>query len=44
MVWEMGENIHLMIHKFLVLHLRGLFGRKGNFSISVCMVVGIVSW
>ena len=21
-----------------------LFGRKGNFSVSVCMVVGIVSW
>ena len=30
-IWEMGENIHLMVHKFLVLHLRGYLEEKGIF-------------
>ena len=29
MVWEVDENIRLMVHKFLVFHLRGYLGEKG---------------
>ena len=40
----MDENIQLTVHRFFSVSFRRLFGRKGNFSVSVCMVVGIVSW
>ena len=30
-VWEVGEKIRLMVHRFLVLHLRGYLEEKGIF-------------
>ena len=29
MVWEVDEDIHLAVHKFLVLHLGGYLEEKG---------------
>ena len=31
MIWEVDENIHLVVHKFLMLHLRGYLEEKGIF-------------
>ena len=31
MVWEVGESIHLVVHKFLVLHLKVYLGEKEIF-------------
>ena len=43
-VWEVDESICLVVHKFLELHLRGYLGEKRIFFVSICMVVGTVSW
>ena len=37
---EVGENIRLTVHKFLVLHLRGYLEEKGIFLlVYVCLLV-----
>ena len=38
--WEYSINDSWI----LSVSFKRLIGRKGNFSVSVCMVVGIVSW
>ena len=41
---EVDENIRLMVHKFLVLHLRGYLGEKEIFLlVFVCLLVLFLS-
>ena len=41
-VLEVGESIHLMVHKFLELHLKGYLGERGIFLL-VCVWLLVLS-
>ena len=39
MVWEVGGGIRLVVHKFLVFHLRGYLGEKEFFLLMYVWLV-----
>ena len=41
-VWEVGESIRLVVHKFLELHLRGYLGERRIFLL-VCVWLLVLS-
>ena len=41
-VWEVGESIHLMVHKFLELYLKGYLGERGIILL-VCVWLLVLS-
>ena len=42
MVWEVGESIHLMVHKFIELDLKDYLGEKRIFLL-VCVWLLVLS-